>query len=60
MMKLYDSAFSPFARKVRMTLEYKELSYEAVDGLLRSSQEALKRLMDALKCRSWSMKTLSS
>ena len=42
MMKLYDSAFSPFARKVRMTLEYKELSYEAVDGLLRSSHEALK------------------
>jgi glutathione S-transferase len=42
MMKLYDSAFSPFARKVRMTLEYKELSYEAVDGLLRSNHEALK------------------
>ena len=42
MMKLYDSAFSPFARKVRMTLEYKVLSYEAVDGLLRSSHEALK------------------
>ena len=41
-MKLYDSAFSPFARKVRMTLEYKELSYEAVDGLLRSNHEALK------------------
>jgi glutathione S-transferase len=42
MIKLYDSAFSPFARKVRMTLEYKELSYEAVDGLLRSNHEALK------------------
>ena len=42
MMKLYDSAFSPFARKVRMTLEYKELSYETVDGLLRSNHEALK------------------
>ena len=42
MIKLYDSAFSPFARKVRMTLEYKELSYEVVDGLLRSSHEALK------------------
>jgi glutathione S-transferase len=42
MMKLYDSAFSPFARKVRMTLEYKELNYEAVDGLLKSNHEALK------------------
>ena len=42
MMKLYDSAFSPFARKVRMTLEHKELSYEAVDGLLRSNHEMLK------------------
>ena len=42
MIKMYDSAFSPFARKVRMTLEYKELSYEAVDGLLRSNHEALR------------------
>ena len=42
MIKLYDSAFSPFARKVRMTLEYKDLNYEAVDGLLRSNHEALK------------------
>jgi len=44
MMKLYDSAFSPFARKVRMTLEHKELRYEAVDGLLRPNHEALKAL----------------
>ena len=42
MMKLYDSAFSPFARKVRMTLEYKELSYETVDGVITSNHEALK------------------
>ena len=42
MIKMYDSAFSPFARKVRMTLEYKELSYEAVDGLLRSNHEAIR------------------
>jgi glutathione S-transferase len=42
MIKLYDSPFSPFARKVRMTLEHKELAYEAVDGLLRSNHEALK------------------
>ena len=33
MIKLYDSAFSPFARKVRMVLDHKGLSYEAVDGL---------------------------
>jgi glutathione S-transferase len=31
MIKLYDSAFSPFARKVRMVLEYKGLNYEAVE-----------------------------
>ena len=42
MIKLYGSAFSPFARKVRMALEYKGLDYEAVDGLLRSNHEALK------------------
>ena len=42
MIKLYDSAFSPFARKVRMALEYKGLNYEAIDGLLRSNHDALK------------------
>jgi glutathione S-transferase len=42
MIKLYDSPFSPFARKVRMVLEYKGLNYEAVDGLLRSNHQALK------------------
>jgi glutathione S-transferase len=42
MIKLYDSAFSPFARKVRMALEYKGLNYQVVDGLLRSNHEALK------------------
>jgi glutathione S-transferase len=42
MMKLYDSAFSPFARKVRMVLEHKGLEFEAVDGLLKSSHDALK------------------
>ncbi len=41
-MKLYDSAFSPFARKVRLVLEHKGLSFEAVDGLLKSSHDALK------------------
>jgi glutathione S-transferase len=42
MMKLYDSAFSPFARKVRMVLEHKGLDFEAVDGLFKSNHEALK------------------
>ena len=41
MMKLYDSAFSPFARKVRMVLDHKGLDFEAVDGLLKSNHEAL-------------------
>lgn len=41
-MKLYDSAFSPFARKVRMVLEHKGLAFEAVDGLLKTNHEALR------------------
>ena len=41
-MKLYDSAFSPFARKVRMVLEHKGLACEAVDGLLKANHAALK------------------
>lgn len=32
-MKLYDNAFSPFARKVRMVLEHKGLPFEAFDAL---------------------------
>jgi glutathione S-transferase len=42
MITLYDNAFSPFARKVRMVLEHKGLDFEAIDGLLRSSHDALK------------------
>ena len=41
-MKLYDSAFSPFARKVRMVLEHKGLAFQAVDGLLKSNHADLK------------------
>lgn len=41
-MKLYDSAFSPFARKVRLVLEHKGLEFEAVDGLLKSNHDALR------------------
>jgi glutathione S-transferase len=33
MLTLFDNAFSPFARKVRMVLEHKCLAFEAVDGL---------------------------
>lgn len=42
MIKLYDSAFSPFARKVRMVLEHKGLNFEAVDGLLKSNHDILR------------------
>jgi len=42
MIRLYDSAFSPFARKVRMVLEFKGLDFEAVDGLLKANHAALK------------------
>src|SRR5437868_5000381 len=42
MIRLYDSPFSPFARKVRMVLEFKGLDFEAVDGLLKPNHEALK------------------
>jgi glutathione S-transferase len=33
MMVLYDNAISPFARKVRMVLDWKSLPYETIDGL---------------------------
>lgn len=42
MITLFDSAFSPFARKVRMVLEHKGLAFEALDGLLKSNHAALK------------------
>ena len=33
MLTLYDNAFSPFARKVRMVLEHKRLAFQPIDGL---------------------------
>ena len=42
MITLYDSAFSPFARKVRMVLEHKALAFDAIDGLLKSNHASLK------------------
>lgn len=38
---LYDCAFSPLARKVRMVLEYKELPFAALDGLHSANRKAL-------------------
>ncbi len=40
-MQFYDNAFSPFARKVRMVLEYKSLAFDAIDGLDRDNHETL-------------------
>ncbi|MFO0551530.1 MAG: glutathione S-transferase family protein [Polyangiaceae bacterium] len=40
-MLLYDSAFSPFARKIRLVLDTKGLEYEVVDGLARKNRDAL-------------------
>jgi glutathione S-transferase len=40
-MKLYDNAFSPFARKVRLMLDWKGLAYEAIDGLDKANARAL-------------------
>ena len=42
MITLYDSAFSPFARKVRMVLEHKRLEAEYVDGLLLENHDRLR------------------
>jgi glutathione S-transferase len=33
MIVLYDNPFSPFARKVRMALQFKEVPYESIDAL---------------------------
>jgi glutathione S-transferase len=38
---LYDNAFSPFARKVRMVLEHKRIPHEIVDGLRLSNRDQL-------------------
>lgn len=40
-MRLYDNAFSPFARKVRLVLDHKGLAYEAIDALEISSRGEL-------------------
>ena len=40
-MQLFDNPFSPFARKVRLVLDWKELAYEAIDGLDKANARAL-------------------
>jgi glutathione S-transferase len=41
MITLYDNAFSPFARKVRLVLDHKRIPYEVIDGLARKNRDAL-------------------
>jgi glutathione S-transferase len=41
MITLYDNAVSPFARKVRLVLDHKNLEYEVVDGLIRENRDRL-------------------
>ena len=41
MRVLYDNAFSPFARKVRMVLEHKGLAFEAIDALAPEARDRL-------------------
>ena len=43
-LTLFENAFSPFARKVRMVLEHKGLEFESVDGLHITGREALARV----------------
>ena len=44
MIRLFDNAFSPFARKVRLVLEHKELAFEALDGLAPEGRAQLAAL----------------
>jgi glutathione S-transferase len=41
MLRLYDNAFSPFARKVRIALELKGLAHDVVDGLALENRALL-------------------
>jgi glutathione S-transferase len=40
-MRLYDNAFSPFARKARLVIEHKGLPCEYLDGLALANRDAL-------------------
>lgn len=41
MIVLYDNPFSPFARKVRMALQFKDVAYESVDALALAEHRRL-------------------
>lgn len=41
MITLFDNPFSPFARKVRMVLLYKDLAFESVNALARQQRDRL-------------------
>ena len=43
MIKLYDNPFSPFARKVRMVLAYKEIPFRSIDALAKEQHGDLVR-----------------
>jgi glutathione S-transferase len=43
MIKLYDNPFSPFARKVRMVLAYKEIPFQSIDALAKEQHGDLVR-----------------
>jgi glutathione S-transferase len=42
MIVLYDNPFSPFARKVRMALQFKDVAYESIDALALAEQARLR------------------
>lgn len=48
-MILYDSAFSPFARKVRLVLSLKDLEVECVDALDHQGLDALRKINSRLE-----------
>lgn len=41
MITLHDNPFSPFARKVRMVLRFKQIAFESIDALALSEHERL-------------------
>jgi len=41
LITLYDNPFSPFARKVRMVLQFKEVAFQSIDALAVKERERL-------------------
>jgi glutathione S-transferase len=41
LITLYDNPFSPFARKVRMVLQWKEVAFQSIDALATAERERL-------------------